>query len=319
MGKSRSRTFAFVLAQFVVRCEERALAPATVIDYRYNVESFLIPKLGGHFLEQLEPRHFDELYREMTGAGYAPATVRKCHVTACAALKLAQRNSWVRENVARLAEPPRLSRPEVEVPSVEEVSRFLEVAAQRNEDIYDYARVLAATGARPGEVCALRFADVSPEGVVTISKSVDCSVGARRVKQTKTNKTRRVSIDSESLAVIEGRRVRYGGEYVFSSRRCEAGQRLGSTPWRQDKAAQWFATIARWAGTRFTPRSLRHFHATQLLASGKLSVRQVADRLGHSSPIVTLNCYARSIPALDQVAADVIASVLSVTHDGPSR
>jgi hypothetical protein len=47
----------------------------------------------------------------------------------------------------------------------------------------------------------------------------------------------------------------------------------------------------------------------QVLDAG-MSPRAVADRLGHSTPVVTLSVYSGSIPAHDAIAAQTIAAVL---------
>lgn len=240
----------------------------------------------------------------MGEAGFATSSIRKCHVTASAALKLAMREGWVQGNPARESEPPRLERPEVEVPTEEEVRLFLKTAKAQDADVHDFARLLASTGGRPGEVCALRWGDVDFEKqVLTIATAFD-NVG-NEVRPTKTRKVRRLTIDPGAVEVL---RSRYGNHVTWVFPRPYSDDK----PERRDTLGRRWGQVAKLAGVGLTPRMMRHFHATQLLASGKLSVRQVADRLGHSSPVVTLNVYARSLPALDVVAADVIGSVLAV-------
>jgi integrase len=47
---------------------------------------------------------------------------------------------------------------------------------------------------------------------------------------------------------------------------------------------------------RYSPHDLRHLSASRLLHDGKLSPAEIADRLGHSSPQITLSVYSRSLP-----------------------
>jgi len=54
---------------------------------------------------------------------------------------------------------------------------------------------------------------------------------------------------------------------------------------------------------------VRHSCATHLLTRGT-PVHIVAARLGHSSPVVTLNTYAHVLPTGDEQAANVMAEVL---------
>lgn len=50
---------------------------------------------------------------------------------------------------------------------------------------------------------------------------------------------------------------------------------------------------------RYSPHDLRHLSASRLLHDGKLSPGEIADRLGHSSPQITLSTYAKSLPPED--------------------
>lgn len=58
---------------------------------------------------------------------------------------------------------------------------------------------------------------------------------------------------------------------------------------------------------------VRHSHASHLLTAKPypVPVHVVAARLGHSSPVVTLNVYAHVLPRNDKDAADVMADVLA--------
>lgn len=289
---------------FLRRCEERGLEPSSVSMYEQHIRRRLVPKLGPRTLASLTPQDFDTIYSSMSAEGLSPNTVRKCHITAGAVLKLAQRNGWVSQNVAKLAEPPRVPRARIVVPSGETVMRFLDLARTSDPDLHEWALVAAATGARPGEVCGLRGEDLVGCSV-TVSRSVDCTTRRTRIKTTKTDRVRSLTIDPQTAAVFELRAARADGGYLFPK------------PWRVDDTAKRFKRVCDRGGLRLTPKMLRHFNATQLLASGKLSVRQVADRLGHSSPVVTLTNYAGFVPQLDEVAAEVMGGLLFDTQSFP--
>ncbi|MFN8532691.1 MAG: tyrosine-type recombinase/integrase [Dehalococcoidia bacterium] len=62
--------------------------------------------------------------------------------------------------------------------------------------------------------------------------------------------------------------------------------------------AAWQRDIDR-AGLSGTPHLLRHVHASILLAGG-MPVPEVARRLGHATPAVTLAVYAHALPGLDR-------------------
>ena len=54
---------------------------------------------------------------------------------------------------------------------------------------------------------------------------------------------------------------------------------------------------------------LRHTSATLMISSG-VDVRTAANRLGHSSPSLTLNVYAEALRSADQAAAKTLESLI---------
>ena len=58
-----------------------------------------------------------------------------------------------------------------------------------------------------------------------------------------------------------------------------------------------------------TFHSLRHTHATQLLASG-VDAKTVSKRLGHSSVAFTLQTYVHVLQEVERNAADVMGAIL---------
>lgn len=295
MGKKKSRRFKDVLIASIASAEARGLEPATLKSYRYQTDTFLLPALGKKRLDRLEPRHFDRVFHRMSEAGLNPSTIHKTKVVAGLALKLAERNGWVTGNVARISETPKRIRPSRIIPTPEELASFLAVAWEKDRDIYDFTRVLAASGMRPGEGVAIMRDDLDWTGTLTIQRAVDVSQGAARIKSTKTGKSRRVALDPETVAIIEKRE----GPFVFG----------GESPARTDLMSKRFKRIARPMGYYFTPRGLRHFHATHLIAEGQ-DLKAVADRLGHSNPTITGAVYIQSVPVNDTRSAEMIAKVL---------
>lgn len=289
------RTFASLLDSFIESASARGCEPATVKCYRYFADRFLVPALGGRWLTTLRPSDFERLYRRMSEHGYVPSTLRKCNTTAGAALKLAERREWITSNPARLAELPRNVKPNRFIPTPEDVRVFLACALEKDRDIHDYAWTMANTGIRPGEACGLQKDDLA-DGVLTIQRSIDVCQGSARVKGTKTGNTRRLTLDPKTITVLLTR----DGRWVFG----------GDYPPRTDLFSKRFKRVARRCDSLMVPRCLRHFHATQLLASG-MPPKAVADRLGHANPLMTLSVYAGHVPALDEKAAEVIAAVMA--------
>nr|WP_237703069.1 hypothetical protein [Candidatus Protofrankia datiscae] len=68
----------------------------------------LIPGLGAHRLERLEPEHIEALYQRMQKAGKSAGTAHQAHRTLRAALNEAVRRGHLGRNSAALARAPGL-------------------------------------------------------------------------------------------------------------------------------------------------------------------------------------------------------------------
>ncbi|MEV7621885.1 tyrosine-type recombinase/integrase [Actinoplanes sp. NPDC089786] len=126
--------------------------------YRVAVNVHLIPGLGAHRLERLQPEHIEKLTQKMQKNGSAPATAHQAHRTIRTALNEAMRRGHIGRNPATLAKSPTLTDKEIEPYSVDEIQRLLtSVSERRNRARWAMALAL---GMRQGEVLGLKWEDV---------------------------------------------------------------------------------------------------------------------------------------------------------------
>lgn len=130
----------------------------TISGYRVAVNVHLIPGIGKHRLDRLEPEHLEKLYVRMMREGKAAATAHQAHRTVRTALNEAVRRGHIGRNPATLAKAPRLIETEIEPYSVDEIRMLLKSAL----DGRNGARwaVALALGLRQGEALGLKWADV---------------------------------------------------------------------------------------------------------------------------------------------------------------
>jgi integrase len=207
---------------------------------------------------------------------------------------------------------------DVHPPSPEEVAQLLNAVWARDPDFGTLLWVAVTTGARRGELCALRWSDVRfAERDLLIASNYAVRRRGRKVKDTKTHQSRRIAIDEATSAILiehlERCRTRaavYGCElasdgYVFSL------NPDGRSPRLPDSISRRMARLAHRLGMAGRHlHEFRHYSATQLLAGG-VDLRTVAGRLGHSGGgAVTLRVYASFVAAADRRAADLLAGSL---------
>ena len=85
-----------------------------------------------------------------------------------------------------------------------------------------------------------------------------------------------------------------------------------STPMNPDSLTDWTTKfIKKYKLPYFTPHSLRHSHASLLIAEG-VSIPTVSRRLGHSSIATTTKIYVHAIQSADEIASEVIDDKLNL-------
>lgn len=173
-GKVRKAGQRWTVKKWLTHWLENIAAPSvkpnTLSSYRVAVNVHLIPGLGAHRLEKLEPEHLEFFYKTMQEKGSAPATAHQAHRTIRTALNHALRRGHVTQNVAMLAVPPRVTEKEVEPYTVEEVQRLLTEALKRRNS----ARwaIALALGLRQGEALGVRWVDVDlTTGMLMVRKA----------------------------------------------------------------------------------------------------------------------------------------------------
>ena len=130
----------------------------THLGYKVDVDKHLIPGVGAHRLERLEPEHLERLYARMQSEGLAAGTAHHVHRTIRAALNEAVRRRRLGRYPAQLANAPVLDDEDVEPYDVPEIQRLLEAAARRRNGAR-WALALAL-GLRQGEALGLQWDSV---------------------------------------------------------------------------------------------------------------------------------------------------------------
>jgi integrase len=132
------------------------ISPKTLDGYWSLVRNWIIPHLGKHRLDRLQPEHLDKLYATMTAAGKAPSSVLKTHRILSRMLKVAHRRGKVGRNVATLVDAPSVREVEIEPFTQAEARRVLSAAESRRNGVR--WSVGLALGLRQGEALGLRWA-----------------------------------------------------------------------------------------------------------------------------------------------------------------
>jgi integrase len=293
----------------------------TMREHRRTVEKTLKPAIGAVGLDKLTPLHLDDLYRDLLGRGLSPASVRRVHSVLSAALNRGAKWGLLRANPALLASPPGPARSTAYAPAAADVQRLMEAAEEADPVLAAAIALGAVTGARRGELCALRWSDVDwDRRRVRIEQSLTVVQRSWRLGPTKTHQRRDIAIDEAAEAFLSQRRqhqehyAKEVGVDMVADPFVLSRSADGSTPCLPDGITGGYSRVAIRLGIKSHFHELRHFAATAAIAGG-MDVRTVAGRLGHADPSVTLRVYAHAMEQRDRELADLLGSaVFGATH-----
>jgi integrase len=232
---------------------------------------------------------------------------------------LEQARKWglIARNPAVDATPPASRRTEITPPTADQVRELLAAAFELDPDFGVYLWLLAVTGCRRGEGCALRWSDVHWErGEIGIRRSI-AQVDRQRIeKDTKTHQARRVAVDEATRELLREFHLRareralavgvsLGADVFLFSEEPDA-----TAPWRPDVCTNWFGRLRAEVGLDHVRlHDVRHFVATALGDAGT-PIATISARLGHRDKATTLNIYSHSLPAADAEAGAVMGALL---------
>jgi integrase len=220
----------------------------------------------------------------------------------------------VSRNVAKLVDPPRVARHEIQPLTPEQAKALIETSVEnRHRALWITA---LGTGLREGELLGLRWDDVDLDaGRLRVRHTLANVNGELTLLEPKTDRSRRTVLLPDSVvAALRAHRTRQRMErLVAGSRWVDSGHVFttlvgkpihGATVTRAFQAALARAGLPR---SRF--HDLRHAAATFLLAQG-MTLEDVKQLLGHSSITLTSNTYGHVLEQRQREVAAAMDAVL---------
>jgi integrase len=291
------------------------LRPSSAAMYRLYVERDMVPSLGHLRLGDLRPGHVERMLRDMQAAGRGATTVRRVHAVLRSALASARKAHLVPYNAATDAELPNVQPAKVRPWEADELATFLDHSASHR--LGAMCEVMAFTGLRRGEACALRWEDVDFErGYLTVrSQLVEVRGQVMEGKpKTRSGEDRRVDIGQRTIGGLMAHRFAQGAERLqWGSGYTDNGRvfaREDGTDLSPGQVTKTFMRLSEAAGLRQVRlHDLRHGAASLMLAGG-VDVAVVSKRMGHSSVRLTVDTYSHLLDGVGRGAADAAEAMV---------
>lgn len=284
----------------------------TVEHYRYLVDTYIIPKLGGIRLDRLTSDDVTALLAELVSAGHPP-TARQVRQILIRALNDAARRKKLAYNVALATDPPSHTARAPYVLSDDEARALLKAAEGDRFGIAVQLGLLL--GMRRGEISAARWSDIDwGHRTITIQRTAKRSKGKGR--HTNPPKTKNAIRTLPLVAGLEDalRLHRTAQDEEFALKGIENTDDLiiatqAGTQYDTPNYLRAFRRLLAAADlppAAIRPHDLRHSTASLLIDAG-VDPRTVANILGHASTATTMEIYTRGQqtdrrPALEKLA-----------------
>ena len=291
------------------------LAGTTVQNYADKIERQIAPVLGKIELQKLKPADVSRWLNKMPSTKPLSARSRmQTFKVLRAALAEAVRLEAVYRNVCDAVKLPEVKPAKVDLLKEDQLG---ELSKLEGHWLHPIANLALASGARRGELLALRWVDIDlDKGSLRIERSLEeTKAGGLRFKPPKSEYSVRVlSLPPSAVTMLADHR----------RSQLELRMRLGmgkpepdalvfcdhhGAPIQPDNLSKAWQRMTKARGMpRIYFHALRHTHASMLISAG-VDIVQISRRLGHASPTITLGVYAHLFKKGDE---DVVAAIEKV-------
>lgn len=267
--------------------------PRVYENYAASVRLHLVPALGRMGLTAISPVEVKALVAAMRADGKSDATIRNAIGPLRQILVSAVEDRLIPNNPlsgVRLFGNKRQTARKIVPPTREQVDAII---AEARPDARDAIVVAAATGARRGELFALRWADVNFEqNLIHVHAQNFAGEITEGAKSEAGERDLPLFRSIRQLLLERKARMRFSGEsdFVF-------GSAVGTAMDPGNFVRREFKTALKAAGLDgFRWHDLRHFAVSALIEEGA-NILLIAKVSGHSDPSITLSVYSHLMPA----------------------
>jgi integrase len=270
-----------------IAAKQKTVKPGTLTDYELTFRLHILPGLGDAKLPDITPADVQAWVDSLSNKKLSPSSVNKSYRYLRNCLNNAVAKDLLDRSPCRGIIVPKSEREEFDLLDASEVRDLLGAAEDPERTLF---AVLAYSGLRLGEALGLKWRDIDFEKQCI---RVERTFGQYGWGTPKTQTSRRAVPLSPLLAAVL---VEYRSRMHETAPDNPLFSHDGTRPLDQSNTRRDFNAALKHAGLRHvTIHSLRHFFATNMLASG-CSIKALQRALGHSSATMTLDTYAHFIP-----------------------
>lgn len=294
-GNQSSITFVEMAQMFLDKYAKNNLSDTTVINYKCQLNKYILDAIGGYKLNKLKKLHIQDLANKLYEEyNLSSKTIKNYINLVSSILEKAIEWGYINNNVASNVNIPKnYNKPkkEQEIYNNEEIKKLFEVLQNEPEPFKTMVYISFYTGARRGEVLALRWKDIDfDNNIIHIVQNKIRKVDGTKIKETKNKRSR--SFVAPQILMTKIKEI-----YNNQNKKDLIFNYYPATYTRM-----WQEFIRRNNLKYITLHDLRHTNGS-ILASKGVDIVTIAKRLGHL-PATASAYYLHAVSEEDKKASE---------------
>ncbi|MCI8470353.1 MAG: site-specific integrase [Clostridia bacterium] len=290
-----SITFTEMSQLFLDKYAKNNLSDTTVINYKCQLNKYILDEIGKHKLSSLKKLHIQDLANKLyEDYNLSSKTIKNYINLISSILEKAVEWNYLKENVAKnVTIPKNYNKPkkEQEIYNNEEIKQLFEILQNEPEPFKTMVYISFYTGARRGEVLALRWKDIDFENnIIHIVQNKIRKVDGTKIKETKNKRSRSFVAPQVLMTKIKE---------IYNNQKKED---LIFNYYPATYTRMWQEFIKRNNLKYITLHDLRHTNGS-ILASKGVDIVTIAKRLGHL-PATASAYYLHAVSEEDKKASE---------------
>lgn len=294
-------------------------SPNTISSWISTLNNHVYPEIGSFPIAQVRVFHIYDLLQRFQAKGYSHGSVIKLYTVLSRLFDHAYKRELIAENIMARVERPRPRKNEglSAYPacfSAEEICEIFDLVDRESLFWRTFVRLMADTGIRRGECCALTWEDINfKENLIIVSKSAGYTPATGvYIDTTKNRQSRCVSVAPEVMDLLLTMYIlrKSTSAFVFPGK--NATER--DVPISPQTATRWFSRFgSKFQIPDFHPHKLRHSFASISITNGA-DIASVSELLGHSDKSFTLKVYTHSNQSAHASTSKIFRNVIESTQ-----
>lgn len=294
-NNQNSITFTEMSQMFLDKYAKNNLSDTTVINYKCQLNKYILDEIGKYKLSKLKKLHIQDLANKLYEEyNLSSKTIKNYINLVSSVLEKAVEWNYLRENVAKNVTIPKnynKQKKEQEIYNNEEIKKMFEALQAEPEPFKTMVYISFYTGARRGEVLALRWKDIDfDKNIIHIVQNKIRKVDGTKIKETKNKRSRSFVAPQVLITKIKE---------IYNNQNKEE---LLFNYYPATYTRMWQDFIKRNNLKYITLHDLRHTNGS-ILASKGVDIVTIAKRLGHL-PATASAYYLHAVSEEDKKASE---------------